>query len=253
MNITTAFYARMHERVIKFLLALTSLFGVFMFLVGVSSEGEGAAAGQAISRMAIGLIIIWIFIVGVLMYRFRDRVKTVVQNIPLQWQIKFVLFATILACLEEAVTVSMTNLAPLFGSVVGEAAITASSNYFDVIFFHSVIVFIPLFIAWAIILRYFDFSPFAVFMLFGFLGIFLEASFIGPLAFIGFPMWMFVYGLMIYLPAYCLPTADVRGARPPKFWHYFLSLPMVLLLALPLLLPIVYVITQVLEHPRIHF
>jgi hypothetical protein len=38
---------------------------------------------------------------------------------------------TALALMEEAITSSMTNLAPLFGVKIGEAYITASTNYFD--------------------------------------------------------------------------------------------------------------------------
>ena len=45
----------------------------------------------------------------------------------------------LLAMLEEVVTTSMTNCAPLFGVKIGEAYITASSNYFDVILRHSVV------------------------------------------------------------------------------------------------------------------
>jgi hypothetical protein len=40
--------------------------------------------------------------------------------------------------LEEAVTVSLTNLAPLLGSEKGTAMITASTNYFEVVFLNSV-------------------------------------------------------------------------------------------------------------------
>ena len=111
------------------------------------------------------------------------------------------IFATLLACLEEAVTVTMTNLAPLFGSRIGEAFITASTNWLDVIAFHSVVVFVPYFIALALILTRYAVSPFAVFLSFGVVGTVSEAIFaggIGPLAM--FPMWAFVYGLMVWLP-----------------------------------------------------
>ncbi len=40
-------------------------------------------------------------------------------------------------------------------------------------------------------------------------------------------MWVFVYGLMIYLPACSLP-AD-RGARLPRWWHYPLAVILPLL------------------------
>jgi hypothetical protein len=53
-----------------------------------------------------------------------------------------VLFCTLLALAEEAVTTTMTNLAPLFGVKMGEVAITASANYIEVVTQHSVIVFV---------------------------------------------------------------------------------------------------------------
>jgi len=40
-------------------------------------------------------------------------------------------------------------------------------------------------------------------------------------------MWVFVYGLTIYLPA-CSRPAD-RGARPPHWWHYPLAVILPLL------------------------
>ena len=70
-----------------------------------------------------------------------------------------------MALLEEAVTTTMTNCAPLLGVSLGQAYITASSNYFDVILGHSVIVFVPQFAAWAWLLSRYDFQPAEVFLL----------------------------------------------------------------------------------------
>lgn len=70
------------------------------------------------------------------------------------WQVKFILLGIIaMTLLEEAITTFMTNLAPFFGVKVGEAYITACTNYLDVVLLHSVIVFVPWFIAWAWILK----------------------------------------------------------------------------------------------------
>jgi len=237
--------------IIGLLLVGTVIFSLFMYLVGESAEGAGVSQAQGIARMTMGLIVVWICIGGGLMYRFRDTIRSHVQKIPLDWRVKFVLVATLLACLEEMVTVSLTNMAPLFGAKVGEAFITASTNYFDVIFLHSVIVFIPLFIAWAFILQRYDFKPFSVFLLFGIMGTMGESTIIGPTAFIGFPMWLFVYGLMVYLPAYSIP--ENRGARKVLWYHYLYAIPSAFLIALPMLIPIVYIITGVLDHPSIHF
>jgi len=219
---------------------------VFLYLV---ARDAGDAQSFAIVKMAWGLIILWVGVCGSLMHFLRDRIRAVVLRIPLDWRVKFVLFATLLALIEEAITVSLTNLGPFLGS--STAAITASTNYLDVIFFHSVIVFIPLFIAWAFLLSRYDFKPFSVFLLFGIMGIIAEMSLVGPIvALLGFAQWIFVYGLMVYLPAYAIPKN--RGARPVLLHHYVLAIPAVFLLALPLLLPIVYVISSVLDHPSIH-
>jgi len=195
--------------------------------------------------------VVWIFIGGGLMYRMRDRFRAFSLASAWGWKKKFVVGAVFFALIEEAITTTLTNSAPLFGAKVGEAHITASANFFDVVFLHSVIVFVPLFIAWTWVLARYDFRPFSVFILFGLMGVVAEFTFIGPTAFIGFPMWIFVYGLMIYLPAYALP--ENRGAKPVRLYHYIVALPAVFLLALPMLIPIVFVVTKVLNHPPIHF
>ena len=59
-----------------------------------------------------------------------------------------VLLCIAFAMLEEAVTTGLTNMAPLLGGVTDAARITASKNYFVVVFTNSVIVFVPLFICW---------------------------------------------------------------------------------------------------------
>jgi hypothetical protein len=167
-----------------------------------------------------------------------------------------VLFATLLACTEEAVTVSMTNLAPLFGSRLGEAYITASTNYLDVIAFHSVVVFIPFFVVMALVLSRYRFSPFALFISFGLVGTGAEAVFAAsPAAFAAFPLWCFVYGLMVWLPAFCLADriANRRGARHPGPLAHLLLAPAILILSLPLIAPLVYLIAVVLDHPAIDF
>jgi hypothetical protein len=153
-----------------------------------------------------------------------------------------------MAMLEEAVTTTMTNLAPLFGAEIGEAYITASTNYFDVILHHSVIVFVPWFIAWAWILKRYEFSPFWVFLLFGLNGLLAETLTFGAQNLNRFSMWIFVYGLMIYLPAYTIP-AD-RGARPPKVRHVALAFFLPLSIGIPWAILINLAFPN---HPAIHF
>jgi hypothetical protein len=204
---------------------------------------------RAVLGMAWGLILLWIFIAGSLMHYLRDPIRVAVLRINLDWRLKFVLFATALALLEEAITTTMTNLAPLFGVKIGEAYITASTNYLDVVGLHSVVVFIPLFVGWAVMLWRYDFSSFSVFLLFGLTGTLAEMSF-GPQHALEFGLWIFVYGLMVYLPSCCLPSE--RKSRRPRWWHYpmavvvpFLFIPIV---PLPLLAALLYP-----HHPKIHF
>ena len=184
----------------------------------------GNATARAVIGMAWGLLILWVMVCGGLMYRFREPLRNWMENIRLQWQIKFVILAVALALLEEAIATAMTNLAPLFGVAVGSAYITASTNFFDVIFFHSVINFAGLFVFWALALKWYDLKPFPSFLIFGMTGVFAEASLGGPQAFLEFGFWIFVYGLMLFLPVYTLPPAAERGARPAKFYHYILMI-----------------------------
>jgi hypothetical protein len=217
---------------------LIKALGVYSFcVVGVICclilDSDDADVHQkAVIKMALGLILLWVVLGGVLMYRYREPLSRYVRNIPLNWKIRFVLFATILALLEEAVTVTMTNLSPVFGSQIGKAFITASANYLHTVLFHSVIVFMPMFIAWAFLLGRYAFNPKQVFLLFGLVGSLAEMSMQPSNIFGGF--WFFVYGLMVFLPANSIPSAEARGARPPKLRHYVLAV--VLPLASPLIL-----------------
>ena len=242
----------MQRAVIVTLLVLTVLVGGMLHLIGLNAEtAQQARMANGIARMTTGLIVIWVFLGGGLMYLGRDRIAGVVRRIRLDERVKFTLFAVLLACLEEGVTVSMTNLAPVFGAAVGEAYITASGNYFDVIAFHSVVVFVPYFIVLPLILSRWAFSPFVVFLSFGVVGTLCEAIFAGNVGVvIGFPMWAFVYGLMVWLPTHCM----TRPAAQPVGWiGTFALAPAVFGLALPLVAVEAWVIIGLLGHPGMHF
>jgi hypothetical protein len=202
---------------------------VISFLILASDDTN--VHQKATIKMALGLILLWVVIGGALMYRYRGPLGRYARNIPLNWKLKFVIFATILALVEEAVTVTMTNLAPAFGSQIGQAFITASANYLHTVLFHSVIVFIPMFIAWALLLGRYDFHAKQVFLLFGLVGSLAEMS-IEPTNVLG-GFWFFVYGLMVLLPAYSIPPAESRGVRTPKLRHYVLAI------VLPLVSPVI--------------
>lgn len=229
--------------IIRGLAAWTILSTSFMLVIAMVGMGPNS---RAVVFMGAGLVLLWIVLGGTLMWRARDRVRNFVVGMRLPWTVKFVLFCTLLALTEEAVTVSMTNLAPLFGVPIGAAYITASANYLDVVAFHSVVVFVPMFIGWAWMLSCWDLRPAEVFLLFGLTGFLAEASFSGTFNPATAPFWIFVYGLMVWLPAYSLPP---RGeSKRPKYWTY----PLAVLLPFVFAIPVAAVIGFI--HPvKIHF
>ena len=214
-----------------------------VLLVALTAMGPNS---RAVILMGAGLILVWIALGGTLMYVFRDRIRGFVLGLPGRWQVKFVLLATLLALTEEAITVTMTNLAPMFGVPVGAAYITASANYLDVVALHSAVVIIPMFIGWAFLLSRWNFSPAQVFLLFGLTGTLAEVSFGGIQQLAQIAMWTFVYGLMVFLPAYCIPAE--RGAKPIRWWHFPLAVVLPIVFSVP-----VAVVVGTLHPTPIHF
>lgn len=205
---------------------------------------------RAVLLMAWGLILLWVAGCGLVMWHWRELWGRLAAQVRMPWMLKFVLGCTLLALLEEAITTLMTNCAPVFGVAIGQAYITASANYWDVVLYHSVVVFVPFFVAWTVMLRYWRFTPFAVFVLFGITGLLAETISFGPQNLGNFAMWIFVYGLMVWLPAGWVP-ADRRAAQP-RWWTYPLAvvLPFLFLPALFILAPWLWLTAK---HPPIHF
>lgn len=196
--------------------------------------GSRSSRDRAILLMALGLLLLWVALGGVLTLRYRDRVRAWLRSLRIRWEWRFFLLATFFVLLEEAVTTTMTNLAPEFGSQVGVAYITASNNYLLVIGFSSVVVIVPEFAGWVLLLRRYDFTANEVFLRYGLLGTTMEAS-LDPVALVaGF--WFFVYGLMVYLPAYALPRRP--EARTPRGYHYLLAYLLPLACALPVVVAV---------------
>jgi hypothetical protein len=189
---------------------------------------------RAILKMGIALNLIWCLLGGALMWACRDRVVALARRIPLGWRTRFVLLCIGFAMLEEAVTTSLTNLAPWFGGVTDAARITASKNYLVVVFQHSVIAFVPLFLCWAWLLSRYDFRPHEVLLLFGLNGTLAETLAFGPQNLIQVGMWCYVYGLMAYLPACTVP--ENRGASPVRWWHWLMAVFLPLIFIIPLIL-----------------
>jgi len=173
---------------------------------------------RAILWMTGGLIVVWIVLGGMLMRLGRARFAAWVGRLRLGWRTRFVLLCILMALLEEAVTTGLTNLAPWFGGVTDAARITASKNYLEVVCLHSVVVFVPMFVAWAVILSFFDFAPVEVMLLYGLTGWLAEWMTFGSdnIGMVG--MWTFVYGLMVWLPAWTVPRG--RHVRPARWWMW---------------------------------
>ncbi|MBI1177878.1 hypothetical protein GC207_10630 [bacterium] len=230
-----------------FVLVLAAWLVIITSLVTIAVWNNPVA--RAIIGMGWGLIILWIGVCGTTMYFLRNKVREWMTHIPIGWRVPFILFATFLALLEEAITTTMTNLAPWFGVPVGKAYITASTNYFDVVAMHSVVMFVPMFVAWQWMLGRWRFTPFQVFLLFGMTGTLAECSF-GFEHVREFGMWIFVYGLMVWLPAYCAP--ENRNARRPRWWLFPLAviIPILFIPLVPTPLLIKWIDPH---HPAIHF
>ena len=112
--------------------------------------------------------------------------------------------------------ITLEPSALMLGTTPEEAHITASTNYLHVVLCHSVVLFVFMFMVWAWMLARWDFSPLKVLLLFGITGSLAEAT-INPTSLIG-GFWVFVYGLMVYLPACTVPRD--RGAKSLRWWHY---------------------------------
>ncbi len=209
---------------------------LFLALIGIAIlTSDTNYNDKAIIKMGISLVFLWVVVCGTIMFLLRDKISFAVKKFPINWKLKFFLFALTLILIEEIITTSITNLAPFFGGEIGKAFITASTNYFHVIFFHSAVMFIPWILVWTYLISKYDFSPNQVFLLFGLIGVIGE-SFLNPSAiFAGF--WFFVYGLMIYLPAYSVPKR--KNLEKPTFFVYVLSIILPLILSAPMALIVI--------------
>jgi hypothetical protein len=226
---------------------------VWMFLVIVlltigtfTNPGLETPVARAMTDMIWGLVLIWVVGGGLLMLWSRDRVKRVVAGIRLDRRLVFFLFAAGLSLTEEAVTVGMTNLAPVFGVAIGQAYITASADYLDVIAFHSVVVFLPMFLVWAWLLSKYSFQPNTVLLLYGLTGVLAESGTFGFQNMLVGGLWILVYGLMVYLPAY---TFTPTGAKNPDIAQYALAILGPLFAALP----VAVLVVVLFHHPTIEF
>lgn len=156
---------------------------------------------RAILFMGWGVVLFWIVIGGGLMFRYRDQISSSFMKLPWPNPLVFFLFALSLFFLEEVVTTTMTNLAPLFGVPLGSAAITFTSNYFTAVFPHSLPVVGVLILIFTWIFSRFRLTATQMFFFFGLAGYLIE-TINNRNNILNIPFWIFVYGLMVWLPAY---------------------------------------------------
>lgn len=219
--------------IVLFVAGLWACLQVSVMLIATRS----APRDFAIAQMTAGLFLLWCVVVGGAQWRFRDALTQWLQRLPLRWQAQFVIGCTALALLEEAIATLMTNLAPVFGSNPQEAYITASTNYFEVIWGHSVIVFVPMFLAWAWLLKRYAFTPAQVMVLFGLSGVLAETLSFGGQMLLGWGFWVWVYGLMVSLPAYAMQAR--AGRMSPRWGHSLLALLLPIACAMPIAIAVI--------------
>lgn len=240
----TAIYPLPEEKSRKIFIGFLLAYSLIFFIL-LTLNFSRAPVPRALILMGMTLFFLWVVIGGYVQKYFQKRYFEKLTSFRKRPVLYFTIGATFLACIEEAVAVMITNLAPLYGVRLGEAYITASSNYFMVIFFHSVIVFVPMFVTLGFLLKRYAISPFRAFVLFGLIGVFAETLFSGPQAILNAPFWMLVYGLMVYLPAHIFVGLERKKLS---------------LLFYPVLLPLIAFsaiatawIPALLDMPKIHF
>ncbi len=80
----------------------------------------------------------------------------------------------------------------------------------------------------------YDFRPIEVLLLFGLNGTLAETITFGPQHLAEVGMWVWVYGLMAYLPACTVP--EERGARTAHSWTWLMAVFLPLVFIIPLVL-----------------
>ena len=212
----------------KLLIAIAIFSIIYLSLVYTHISNTWSPNDLAIIKMWIWLFIIWWIIWWFFQFALKNIIKKIVHMTPEKWKMKFFVMCVLLVSIEEFIAVIMTNNAENFWWEVGKAYITASSNYFEVIFLHSIIVFLPMFYSWVVLLKKYSFSASQALFFFGVSWIIWEI-FMNPIALISW-FWIFIYWLMIALPVYCLPKRDVKK---PWFFAYIQALVLPTLFSLP--------------------
>ncbi len=227
-----------------FILSIFYTLGLFTLLL-IHFTNENDTTARATIAMGLGLFICWVLIGGYVQLKRRPRLITWLHNTAHRPFRTFFIGALLLALTEEAIATTMTNLGQFFGDTTGTAHITASTNYLDVISFHSVIVFVPMLLTLGLFLRRYAIHPLQAALLWGIVGLIGEFTLAGPQVFINAPFWLFVYGLMVYLPAHAFASTQ----RQPLHWY---KRPLIIIIV-TISAVTTFWIPSVLKHPSNHF
>jgi len=206
-------------------LAILAVFCPMIFL-----SGRVPHDAKVTTAMMLGALALWVGAGGALMWRYRPEIVAWLRSLPIPERPKFVLAATALAGIEEAITTLMTNLAPLLGGTWGVHGIVNSTNWFHVVLLHSVVTFVPAFVVWAWLLHRYAFTPAQAFLLYGITGTLAEGIFMRPDA-LAAGYWIFVYGLFVWLPAHAMRRP--AAAIPPRLRHCAMAIVLPLVAAAP--------------------
>lgn len=225
------------------LLVWQFLLTTFLTLGGIENEKLGVLA-----KMLWGVNLLWIALFGFISLRLRDRVAKLGERLGANRPFAFFFGATLMALIGEMVTTAMTNCAPLFGAEIGEVYITASTNYLDVVLFHSVVVFLPQYAVLGWLLGRYSISPFVLFICYGFTGFIGEVMFSGPNPLM-LAQWILIYGLFVFLPAHLFVGQVDR--KPLRWWMYPLLVIVPTIASIPMVALLLLVIAP--GHPSIHF
>lgn len=200
---------------IKFFIVWTVF--VLFLLTFISIKNPAILAS---AKMLWLLAIMWIGVFGSLSYLFKNKFTSWISKTSNPGKI-FVLLSTLFVLIEEAIATFISNLNIQLGGTIETKLLTASTNYFEVILFHSVVAIIPMLIVWSIILKRYSFRPIEVMILFGISGILAEFIFGGFMPVVMGGFWILVYGLMVYLPAYAFEYTE---RQKPKIWHFLMAI-----------------------------
>lgn len=192
----------------------------------LNSQNPKGFAGVS---LAIGLFFLWGICSAFIMYETKDKIKNYFETTNYSTFVLVTLGGIFLALIEEAFATLMTNLAPLFGFSTSEVFITASADYIEVVTQHSVIVFVPWFIAWGIVLHKYTIHPNTSMVLFGITGLCAEVLGFGLQHITELGFWIIIYGLMIYLPAYITYSPKSKPTLNKCFYPFLIIISFVFL------------------------